>query len=242
MLETYNSKAIILSRQPYRENDLRVVLYSPRYGRMDLVVRSGLKMTSKLAGHVEPVTLADIMIIAGRKISYIGTSIARNCYINIKDNSVKLFYVGLVIKVVDKKTKSDDRVDSGLIFNLLYDYLEILETYELTQDECKLLYNFFILKFLSHVGFLPELNYCCKCQIAVGQGGCYFSVSGGGVVCDKCFCKDDDLIELKYNSLKVIKFVIKNDFSSLHALKVKDKNTFYNINHIISLFYKYYLE
>ncbi|MFH1822239.1 MAG: recombination protein O N-terminal domain-containing protein [Patescibacteria group bacterium] len=43
MEETYTTKAIVLNRQPFRENDSRVVVYSFEQGKMELVARGTKK-------------------------------------------------------------------------------------------------------------------------------------------------------------------------------------------------------
>ena len=47
MEETYNTKAIILNRQPFRERDSRVTIFSLERGKLILVARGTKKITSK---------------------------------------------------------------------------------------------------------------------------------------------------------------------------------------------------
>lgn len=53
MIEHY-TKAVVLDKEDYGDLDSRVVLYSADLGRINAKVKSSRKITSKLAGHLEP--------------------------------------------------------------------------------------------------------------------------------------------------------------------------------------------
>ncbi len=246
MQESFNIKAIVLNRYSYKENDLRVVLYSKEKGKIELIARGGLKPKSKLAGHIEPIILIDGMVILGRKVNYIGTAIGRNCYVNIKNDSIKLFYAGLVIKIIDRQNKFEDTLNANSIFDLLKDFLDTLNKYNLAQSEYKLLYSFFILKFLTYIGFSPELTHCCKCQnkikqVDASQGKNYFIVSMGGIACEKCFNSFDNPIEISNDCIKILRFVMTNSLKVVNKLKIDDKKTKNSINYIVDCFYRYHM-
>ena len=86
MEETYRVKAIILNRQAFRENDVMVTVQSMDKGKLKLVARGVKKMQSKLAGHLEPLNLGDIMVVRGKQFNYVGSANAENCYANIKSD------------------------------------------------------------------------------------------------------------------------------------------------------------
>ncbi|MDP1719124.1 MAG: recombination protein O N-terminal domain-containing protein [bacterium] len=53
MVEHY-TKAVVLDKEDYGDLDSRVILYSEDLGRINAKVKSSRKITSKLAGHLEP--------------------------------------------------------------------------------------------------------------------------------------------------------------------------------------------
>ena len=90
MEETYATKAIVLNRVPFRENDIRVSLYSSDQGRLDLIARGARKTKSKIAGHIEPISLARIMVIRGKRLDYLGSAINEASYFNIKNDLIDM--------------------------------------------------------------------------------------------------------------------------------------------------------
>jgi recombinational DNA repair protein (RecF pathway) len=49
MEETYHLNGIILNRAPFRENDLKIVLYTAEKGKITLVAKGGLKKQVKIS-------------------------------------------------------------------------------------------------------------------------------------------------------------------------------------------------
>ena len=142
MEDTNNTKAIILKRQSYRENDSSVVVYTPDFGKMTLIARGTKKITSKLIGHLEPISLSDIMIVKGKGRHYIGGAICQDAFLNIKDDLNKLYYAGQGIRVFNRLVR-DGQGDPDL-FNLLKNWLELLDTAaELSKEKGALFLSFY---------------------------------------------------------------------------------------------------
>lgn len=62
MLE-YVTEAVILDKVDLGEQDLRVHLFTKDFGKITAKVKSGKKITSKLAAHTEPLNLAIVRIV-----------------------------------------------------------------------------------------------------------------------------------------------------------------------------------
>jgi DNA repair protein RecO len=74
MEATYRTKAIVLDRSPYQECDSQVAVYSWLSGRQNLIAKGTAKINSKLAGHLEPFNLVELMVIRGRGADYAGAA------------------------------------------------------------------------------------------------------------------------------------------------------------------------
>ena len=224
--------AIILNRRPFAEADSRVVVYSRERGKLDLVARGVKKIKSKLAGHLEPLSLTDIMAVRGRQYDYAGAAVSENCFFNIKNDLAKLTAVGQAINIFNKIIKAG-QVDAE-IFELLKDFLNIL-------DDAKGAYDFlpwlFIFKLLVRLGHKPELYYCVKCQTKIAPLGMKFDLARGGLVCGKCSADTGQkgLLTISENSVKLLRLTDKNDFNKLSKIKINKKEEREIIN-IVSSF------
>ncbi|MCD4693943.1 DNA repair protein RecO, partial [bacterium] len=177
MEETYNTRAIILKRTPYRESDLRLTIYTPSFGKKILVARGALKQGAKLPGHLEPLVLSDIMIIRGKRFDYIGSAQGKNFYLNIKSDLEKSKYASLILKTVDKYTREDDDFNPGLFYKFV-DFLDTLEeNNQIVSND--LLYISFLFKILFFLGFYPDFYKCVFCKREVKYDSLVFNVSNG---------------------------------------------------------------
>ncbi len=232
MDETRHSSAIILNRSAYRESDSLVTVYTKDYGKMSLVARGTKKIQSKLAGHLEPLNLVDILIIKGKGFDYIGSALATNTFLNIKDNLNKLYFSGRAIYWFNRLIK-DDQSDERL-FLLLYRWLDVLDNYsseEFTKENGELYFSFFAFKFLAELGYRPEMHECLSCREKVKPGSNHFNLKNGGLVCTECFEKSrlnndngvNELLTISDNCVKIIRFIINENISKNLKLKLDKK-------------------
>lgn len=233
MEETYNLTAIILNRRPFSENDGRVAVYSGERGKLELTVRGLKKIKSKLAGHLEPITLASIMAVRGRQYDYVGAAVSEDCYFNIKSDLDKLAAAGEAIRIFNKIIKTGQA--DAEIFELLKNFFNVLE------NNAKGAYNFlcrlFIFKLLVKLGHKPELHHCVKCQAKVTPAGLKFDLARGGLICDNCRTKSG--LTISENSVKLLRLAEKNDFKKIIKIKI-NKKTEGEAENIISSFLDYH--
>lgn len=242
MDETYNINAIILSRFDFRENDARIEVFSAEKGKLNLVVRGAKKGKSKLAGHIEPLNLVDIMVVRGRQFDYAGAVVSRNCYFNLKDNLSKIYCAGLVVKYINKAIREKDNTDAVYFFNLIKDFLFFLNN-DADHKDYGLFFYFFVLKILSELGYMPELKNCLICKEKIKSEKSSFDFLLGGIVCRKCSLSipthiSRDRLTISSDCIKVLSTIINNDFKILSKINI-NKNLSLEIIKIISVLEKY---
>lgn len=232
-METYNLQAIILKRQPFREVDSRVVVFSLEKGKLDLVARGTKKTSSKLSAHIEPLNLTRIMAVRGKRFDYLGGVASDNCFLNIKNNLEKQEYIGQSLNIFNRLIKEEEGSDSKELFYLLRNYLLFIDSHN---TDNALFYYYFILKLLNLLGYKPELDSCVACGKEVKLDNVYFSYQKGGVVCAKCKQVSD--LSVSNKCINILKSVIDNDFNQINTLEVDDSARVEIIKHVDN-FYKY---
>ena len=61
----YKTAAIVLRHRKLGEADKILTLFTPNYGKLDAVAKGVRRPTSKLAGHVEPLTYSSLLLARG---------------------------------------------------------------------------------------------------------------------------------------------------------------------------------
>ena len=183
-----NIKAIILNRQDYKEFDSLVSLYSLQAGRQTLLARGTKKSGSKLAGHIEPLTLADVMVISGRGFDYLGSAITRKSYPGLRADLNKLFFAGSAINIFSRLVQENE--PDKQVFDFLLFWLGSLDSLalggETTKEDGQFFWSFFVLQLMSRLGYRPELYKCLRCGQALKTGGSRFQLLDSGLVCSVC--------------------------------------------------------
>ena len=238
---TYTTKAIILTRQPFREFDSKVAVYSLDKGKLELVARGAKKILSKLAGHLEPVSLSNIMVVRGKQYDYIGGAMNKNCFAGIKNDLDKVLAAQKAIFILHKIIKENE--PDRQVFDLLFDFLYLLDEQSRLVPDYDLFYYFFVLKLLVVLGHGPELYNCAVCRKKIGPSGNKFNLGRGGVVCQKCRAPDKRFgqmgLTISENCIKILRIVATEDWGKIVRTNTDNKLK-KEVIKIIGSFYNYY--
>ena len=219
---TYKTQGIILQREQYGENDSRVFVYTSDFGKLELVARGTQKLSSKLAAHLEPLNLCEIMVVRGKQYDYLGTAISEEVFAGIKDDYDKTTVAGEILKLVNEVTK--EKQAEQAIFLLLKEFFSILNDVETRHGASllEILFSAFTLKFLSLLGYAPQLERCVVCQRRLQTGGNSFSYVTGGVVCSGC-CKGDRA--LSGTAINTLRLMLTAPLSTVADTNIKENVT-----------------
>ena len=229
MESSRNTKALVLSRQDYRENDSLAVFYSLDYGKLALIARGAKKPGSKLAGHIEPLSLVDLMVISGKGRDYVGGLIAREQYPNLKKDLNALYYAGLGVSWLRRLTEEGEAELE--LFYLLSSYLELLDSRRsdvLLKEEGDLLFAFFAFQLLAIIGYQPQVSSCLECRLPAKSGKNYFDLKSGGLVCADCFGTasrlSQEFLTVSDNCVKLLRLILDNKLEVSKKIKIDKKS------------------
>jgi len=166
----YNLTAIILKRRVFKEDDLLVTVYSKEKGKLVLLARGAKKVLSKLAGHLEPVSLSYLNMVDGRAIDQLIGAEMIQCFSAIKNDLDKLAAAGWLLNLLDQMTL-ENHADSR-IFQLTQKFLTFLEKESKNYDIVKISAGFKLLHLLglnpagkAEIKFKDEIEFIVKNNI-----------------------------------------------------------------------------
>ncbi len=146
----YTLHALILARASFREDDLFITVYSREKGKLRLVARGAKKILSKLAGHLEPVTLSALNITAGKSFDQLIGAQIEESYVNIRKNFDTIFLAANYLTLLDElnlENHPDER-----LFTLTVKYLDFLNNNQYHMAMADLAAKF---KLLALLGYNP---------------------------------------------------------------------------------------
>ena len=206
---TFRSQAIVLRTISWPRQARFFVLFTKDHGKVKGMAAGAEKIQSKVAGHLQPFVISEVMFARGRSVDRIAQARLEKRYSSFAGN-YQLFMLGsYVLEVVEKLTR--EYVADEHVWNELLAVLdELNEQGEWGDaDRFALLVRMFALRMLDRMGYRPELYVCVRCRQPLQPGSLAFSVLQGGVFCSSCAKTSQDVQPMSDDCLKLLRAIIK---------------------------------
>lgn len=178
---TFYTTGIVLRIEHRGESDRIAHVYTDTHGKLELFVKSGRRISSKLSPHLEEMTLASCYVVRGRMDHLAGIERV----LRYEKLHTSLFHLGnaaWALELVDLLTRTDH--PDRRIFDALVAWFAFLEKTKssILPERMRLAFLFSLLDFL---GYCPECGRCIFCN-AVEHASWLFGAHDGGLVCGSC--------------------------------------------------------
>ncbi len=209
-MATYKTKGIILKRTNLGEADRILTIYTKDFGKIKVVAKGIRKIKSKLAGNLELFCLDDLVIAEGRNLDIVCGAVTEKCFFDLRNNLKATNTAYYLADVIDKL--SDEEEPHKEVFELLDNLLE-----EINGENSQILLAFFELKFLSEMGYKPELFSCVICKGKIKNGRNSFDFDEGGLVCEKC---GKTQMQISEKVVKILRLFLEHNISYIKKIKI----------------------
>lgn len=162
-MAVYRTVALILRHAPEREHDRYLIAISPERGQLRLRARGTKKSASKLAGSLEPLTEAELLIADGRAIDQVIGAVTRRRFTVLRQHLFSLVAAQWYLELVERMTKPEQ--DLRALYDLVLRDLAAMEAEAgapVGQHWLQLCGR--ALRLLEHEGFAPALGQCSVCH------------------------------------------------------------------------------
>ena len=210
----YRCQGITLRKAAIGEADLVVTIFTPQNGKLRGVARGARRPTSKLVGHLEPLTLGWFSVARGRELETISQAQVIDALPAVKE-SLPMMTRGLYIAELLDGFAPETGPAPGL-YRLACDALRALPG--AADPEAPLRYFEFHL--LRLTGMLPELYQCVECGSAIAPEAHRFSVNLGGVLCPRCAPPEAVVRPLSLRAMKVLRLMHRGALAETAALSL----------------------
>ena len=211
--KTYRCEAVTLKKTPLGEADLIVTLYSRDHGKLRAVAKGARRSTSKLVGHLEPLTLLQLSLAQTRSLDIITQAEIVENFTPLKGDLNAISRSLYLAELVDGF--GSEANPNLALYHLA---LETLDAIGRSPDsEWPLRY--FELHLLEVSGLMPELYHCVECRRQFTPGQHRFSPDLGGALCLDCTPGDAQIRPLSLRALKVLRMLGRSrlvEIPSLH--------------------------
>lgn len=216
---TYYAAGIILGHQDYREADRLVSIYSKEYGIIRAVARGSRKITSKLAGTLEPFIMATFMIVHGRHYDTIAHAEVIKNYKEIKNDYAKIQLASNLGVMIGQLTQGHQK--DLKIFELIEEIFHWLDHPQANIKKFLSVRWYTLWRLLSYSGYHPELYSCQACKKKITEKDNFFSYSRGGLVHASCRQAADSSVSLSVNAIKYLRHLLDKSLADNTRVQVE---------------------
>ncbi|MGD9212710.1 MAG: DNA repair protein RecO [Desulfobacteraceae bacterium] len=185
-MQARSTRAILLRRIAYGDNDLIVTLFTPDAGRLTVIAKAARKSKRRFPGILELFSLLEVVYSKGQRgnLPMLKEAVLENAFIHIRNDILKTGYANYWVELINIWLP-EGKEDPALYLLLK----EVLLALDKSCISSQILTIYFQMKFLNFAGLKPSLDACCLCQIQTGvldQKKVSLSLRDGGIVCCRC--------------------------------------------------------
>ena len=211
---TYRCEGLALRKVAIGEADLVVTVFTAERGKIRAVGKGARRSTSKLVGHLEPLTLARLSVAMGRELDIVSQAEVIDGFAGLKEDLSTLTRGLYVAELLDGFGPED--IPSPGLLRLALGVLRALP--HTAEPETPL--RFFEFHLLRLTGLLPELYECVECRREVEPDAHRFSVNLGGVLCPGCAPTEAWIRPLSLRAMKVLRLMHRGSLAEAAALSL----------------------
>ena len=232
--KTYRCEAVILSYTPLGEADLLVTMHTRDQGKVRAVAKGARRSTSKLVGHLEPLTVVRMSMVHGRDLDIIAQAEVVEGFATLKENLTAVTKGLYLAELVDGF--GAEASANPALFQLMIESLMAVEA----DPESGMSVRFFEFHLLQVSGLMPELYHCVECRQELEPDAHRFSPNVGGTLCLDCNPDDAQLRPLSLRALKVLRLFERSTIAQACKLTV-DSNLAGELKSLLSSTVVYWL-
>jgi DNA repair protein RecO (recombination protein O) len=230
----YRTHAVVLRRRDFRDADRILTVFTPNYGKLELIAKGIRKTTSRKAGHLELFSHSALMLAQGRTWDIVTEVVGVESFPSIRTDLDKISQANYIGELIDCFSESGD--ENQPLWDLLILTLQELDKID-PHRSGRLLQHWFEMSLLSLVGFQPQLFECLNCDEELKPVTNHISLVEGGVLCPNCGQSRRDLETIDADVLKVLRFIQTRPWSAVHQVNIRP----HILRQVDNLLYRYLL-
>lgn len=218
----YRTHGLILKRRTSGDADRILTVFTPGYGKLELIAKGIRKTTSRKAGHLESFTHTSLLIAKARTWDIITEAETVESFRHLRDNLDAFGCVAYAGELLDSFTEINDQ--NQPLWDTFLTVLRELNRYaqDPTVVDPNVLLRWFELHLLGLTGFQPQLFSCLASGRDLAEETNYLSISEGGLYSPD-FAIDRSQVEpVEPDTLKVLRHLQRNSWANLTTLRVSD--------------------
>lgn len=198
-MSLYRIEAVVLYHRYLSEADKIVTLYSREKGKVRAVARGARRPRNRLLAGTQPYSYADFLLFSGKGLDQISQCQLKEPFYLLREDLQQIAAAAYVAELYDLLLEEEEKNEA--LFALLLSTFHLL----MSCKELELVLRYFELRFLSLLGYQPELYRCVSCGQVPAQSAVRFSGQLGGILCQECWGQDGRAVSICLGTVEMLK-------------------------------------
>ncbi|MDO5028496.1 MAG: DNA repair protein RecO [Bacillota bacterium] len=229
------TRGIVVKQTRYKESSKILNIFTKTRGKINVFVPGALRPTSGLMLVTEKFVESDFTLSLKKNTYYIEKAEIIESNLDLGLDPKRFIIADIICEIIDL-AMAENQVDPKA-----YDLL--IKTFEFLKDkntDPDLINLGFMIKFISHIGFKPNLENCSLCG-RKNFSQLYFSNANGGLVCQDCLKNFQDCVKLNKSSYQALLGLLYSKYEEFHKFKF-DKDLKISLHRLIYGYLIYNIE
>ena len=205
----HKTEAIVLKKRDFRETSLIVDLYTRDFGKISGLLKGIRTEPGKFASNLEPFSFNEVIFYHKKDtgLHLVSQCDLKDSFERIRTNIDKINAASFMMELVNAVMQAEDK--NNEVFDLALNCLTELKTSPFPEK----ILTIFKIKMLTLSGFKPHFDSCISCDERI-FGQARFSLSLGGLLCEKCQRRDLSSRAIFRGTVATILHIERSDFKS----------------------------
>lgn len=197
----YKTEALILKRRKLGEADAILTIYTPRFGKYDVIAKGIRRPKSRMGGHLDLLCRSSLLLAHGSSLDIVTQAQTLEPYRALRDNlealSSGIYAAELVLSM------TGERQEDFPLYQLLCETLG-----RLAGPRRQAALRYFEVRALSELGYEPQVWQCAGCGNPLQEGDTFISGVHGGIVCRECLRGGHSARPISASGVKVLRALL----------------------------------
>lgn len=229
-------EGIVLKTVDFGEIDRIVTLFTRKKGKLQAIAKGARKVGNRFGASLDFFSFSEFLLYTARGMPLIVQGKIKRTFRDLVRIPLRWMAGEYVLLLVDRLfpfEKPEEKILEEILF--------LWEAFLRCGGSIQPLLLRFRLDVVRVLGVFPELLECVLCHRELHNACASFSISLGGVVCDACATKAQELFPLSWQELQVLRNFVDAPLGRVVQSKV-DAQVFQSLDTLLSRYLSYHGE
>lgn len=205
----YSTEAIVIDRRAYGEADRILIVFTPKYGRLDVIAKGASKTKSRSGPYLDLCSWVMLELATGRDLDVVRSATPVRAFPTLHTDLARFCHASYLVELVKLITQPDE--PHRAVFELLSRSLVLLDD----GIDPWMVTRHFEMALLNELGYRPQLFKCVGCDDEITAQTNAFSPVLGGLLCPECRELDPHAIPLSVNAQKYLRLLQREGLTAV---------------------------